>query len=85
MSNWLHRSGDAATTTADNAQIGEKAVWFGDNFLPAKLYERSRLKPGHIFAGPALVFQYDTTTLLLPGWQAAIDRRNNLILTWTVD
>jgi N-methylhydantoinase A len=73
-----------STRTAGNAQIGEKAVWFGDDFVPTKLYERSRLDPGHRLTGPAVIFQYDTTTLLPPGWQAAVDPRDNLILTRSI-
>lgn len=73
------RSPGAAT--ADAALVGEKRVWFGNDFVAIKLYERGRLEPGHHLSGPAVVFQYDTTTLLPPDWQAAVDRRDNLILT----
>jgi N-methylhydantoinase A len=76
------RSGAATTiTTADHALVGEKVVWFGDRFEPTKLYERGRLEPGNRFHGPAVVFQYDTTTVLPPGWEAVVDRRSNFILT----
>jgi N-methylhydantoinase A len=32
------------------------------------------------FAGPAVVYQYDTTTLIPPGWTAEVDGRQNLIM-----
>jgi N-methylhydantoinase A len=69
------------TNADDIALIGEDLVWFGNDFMPAKLYERSRLEPGNRFHGPAVVYQYDTTTLLPSGWQAVVDWCENLILT----
>ena len=33
-----------------------------------------------IFAGPAIVEQFDATTVVPPGWQASVDRYGNLIL-----
>lgn len=43
-------------------------------------YARSRLRAGHRFQGPAVVFQYDSTLLLLSRWQATVDGWGNLIL-----
>ncbi len=36
----------------------------------APVYARAALKPGNAFAGPALVEQYDSCTLVAPGWLA---------------
>jgi N-methylhydantoinase A len=44
------------------------------------VYDRDRLRPAHVFAGPAIVRQLDATTLLTPGWHARVDRYLNLIL-----
>jgi len=32
------------------------------------------------FAGPAVVFHFDTTTVVPPGWSACADASGNLIL-----
>ncbi|HEX9466707.1 MAG TPA: hypothetical protein VGB82_29250, partial [Alphaproteobacteria bacterium] len=45
------------------------------------LYERDRLPPGARLDGPAIVEQFDATTVVPPGWSAAVDRFHNLILT----
>lgn len=66
---------------AGAAGLGEKAIWFGERFAPARTYDRERLKPGNRLFGPALVFQYDTTTLIPPGWSAVVDRWANLVLS----
>ena len=66
--------------TAAAAVVGRQAVWFAGGPLAADLYDRQRLRAGQRFAGPAVVYQYDTTTLVPPGWQAAVDERLNLIV-----
>jgi N-methylhydantoinase A len=70
--------GDA---NADAALIGQKPVWFGTGFSPTKLYHREQLQVGNAFSGPAVVFQYDTTTIVPPGWQVLVDEQRNLLLT----
>ena len=65
---------------ASAAQIGRKPVWFGEGFAQTALYDRERLRPGNRFRGPAVVFQYDTTTLLPPEWGAEVDAEGNLIM-----
>jgi N-methylhydantoinase A len=49
--------------------------------LPTRFYDRSLLPLGEVFAGPAVVFHLDTTTVVPPGWQARADASGNLILT----
>jgi len=46
----------------------------------AMLYERDRLDIGAVIDGPAIVEQFDATTVIPPGWRARVDRRRNLIL-----
>ena len=50
-------------------------------FVSADVYERSALAPGMRFAGPAIVEQGDTTTLVEPGWQALVAPNGTLILS----
>jgi N-methylhydantoinase A len=52
----------------------------GANTLETPLYNRSDLLPGILFNGPAIVVQYDTTTVVPPGWRARVDAISNLIL-----
>jgi N-methylhydantoinase A len=59
---------------ASAACVGEKSVWFTpEEPTPTRCYTRAALRPGHRFTGPAIVFQYDTTILLPPRWQARVD------------
>jgi len=46
----------------------------------AQLYERDHLPPGARLEGPAIVEQFDATTVIPPGWTATVDRFRNLVL-----
>ncbi|MCB0032938.1 MAG: hypothetical protein KDE51_02875, partial [Anaerolineales bacterium] len=75
---WQSEVGEA---DASAAVVGSKAVWFAQQPLPTTLYDRDKLKAGHTLRGPAVIFQYDTTTVIPPHWQADIDSYQNMILT----
>jgi len=51
--------------------------------VDAAVHERAALNAGDVFDGPAIVEQDDTTTLLMPGWRAHVDRSGNLMLELT--
>jgi N-methylhydantoinase A len=65
---------------AQAALIGRKQVWFGAGAVECRLYNRDKLRAGNRFRGPAIVFQYDTTTVIPPSWVAEVDAYGNLIL-----
>lgn len=44
------------------------------------VYERSSLRAGATISGPAIIIQYDTTTVLPPGWHGRVDAVRNLII-----
>ena len=44
------------------------------------MYERDALDVGAEIAGPAVIEQFDATTVIPAGWTAQVDRRRNLIL-----
>lgn len=46
----------------------------------AAIYERDGLDVGASFLGPALVEQFDATTVVPPGWTARVDSLRNLVL-----
>jgi N-methylhydantoinase A len=67
---------------ASEARLADRQVWFtAEGATATPCYDREKLRPGHQFAGPALVIQFDTTTLITPGWQAQVDAYRNLWLT----
>jgi len=62
------------------ARLGHKPVWFGGDFHDTTLFDRDRLRPGNLLPGPSVIYQYDTTTIIPPGWSAQVDGAENLIV-----
>ncbi len=48
---------------------------------PTSLYDRAALQPGAALAGPAIILQLDATTIVPPGWSAAVDAYGHILLT----
>ncbi|GAA2884378.1 hydantoinase/oxoprolinase family protein [Pseudonocardia halophobica] len=51
------------------------------DYVDAPVYDRDRLRAGNEIAGPALVEQFDTTTLVLPGEHAHVDPTGSILTT----
>lgn len=67
---------------ASAAITGARPVWMVEagDFVEAKLYDRALLKAGNVVAGPAIIDQMDTTTVVPLGLTATVDAYLNLIL-----
>jgi len=67
---------------ASAAQIGQRDVWMPEagGFTPCTIYDRAKLKPGNRIAGPAIIEQMDTTTIVLPDMMVTVEPHLNLIL-----
>ena len=62
------------------AQTDTLPIHFADGTATVPVYDREKLSAGISFAGPALVVQLDSTTLIPPDRTARVDRYGNLIL-----
>jgi len=65
---------------ASGAVIEEHEVYFQGRWLPTKIYDRSRLEPGNRIDGPAIVTEFDSTTVVLAGHTAEVDQFLNLLI-----
>jgi len=70
----------AAGGPSGPARKGTRRAWFDGAWHDTPLYERGRLPAGVAIAGPAIVEQADTTTIVPPGWTALPDPAGNLLL-----
>jgi N-methylhydantoinase A len=59
---------------------GQRRAAFNGAIVEATLYERDRLDIGATIAGPAIVEQFDATTVIPAGWSGSVDGYRNLIL-----
>lgn len=64
----------------DQAITGESPIYFNGKDYTATLYDREKLWPGHLIAGPAIVTEMDSTTVVFPGLQAEVDKVGNLLI-----
>jgi N-methylhydantoinase A len=73
----------AATADPRDARTGERDVYFEEarSFVTTQVYRRERLRAGHRLEGPAIVEQMDSTTVILPGQEARVDERANLVVS----
>jgi len=71
----------------DEALRHEGEAWFrveGElRRVRTRYYERGALKAGNRVDGPAIITQYDSTTVVPPGLAATVDRYGNLLLEVT--
>ena len=63
-----------------DAATDETRVYFGRDFVPALVYDRGRLRAGHVIPGPAIVTQPDTTTVIHPGHAGEVDEYLNVLI-----
>jgi N-methylhydantoinase A len=66
---------DGAPEPADHGEIH-----FRGGRRPTAIYDRGDLQPGHRFAGPAIVTEFDSTTVVLPGYEAEVDEFLNILI-----
>jgi len=77
-----HAEPPGAPSQAAPDRKGERTVYFdGATGMPAALYEWDALDVGMTLAGPAIIEQFDATTVIPALWRAEVDRYRNLILT----
>ena len=63
------------------ARTDQSQVYFDGNFLSSGVYERGLLKAGNRIAGPAIVVQKDSTTVIHPGHTGQVDRYHNILIS----
>ena len=63
------------------AVVGEAPLVFREGAMTASLYARDKLSCGNRVAGPALLLQMDSTTVIPPGWTAEVDGWGNLLVS----
>lgn len=61
------------------ASPGKRRIFLDGRYWDAQVFDRGALSSGTSFSGPAIVEQYDTTTLIPRGFDVTVDRFGNLI------
>ena len=71
---------EAGTTDVKARCYGYPKGYFGGKWHETPHIDRDRLAAGARIDGPAIIRQYDTTTVLLPDHFAEVDERGNLLI-----
>ena len=72
------------TSAAAPSPVGRRPVWFdNDAALDTPVYDRAAFRPGDTLVGPAIVEQFDSTTVVHPNDLVRVDDAGNLIITVT--
>ena len=67
--------GDIAAAKIHDSRFYHEGAWHD-----AAIYDRGRLGAGHVVSGPAIVSEMDSTTVVLPGYEATVDKVGNLLI-----
>ena len=73
-------TGTAGGADPSGAVVEEHAILFEGENVPTRIYDRSKLSPGARIPGPAVVTEFDSTTVVLPGFTAEVDIHFNLLI-----
>ncbi|GGF60292.1 hydantoinase/oxoprolinase family protein [Alteromonas lipolytica] len=71
--------GEDSLTLAD-CKVQDTRFFYDGAWHEGAIYNRSKLHPAIVVPGPAIVSEMDSTTVVLPGYQANIDHVGNLLI-----
>ncbi len=72
--------GEVKANDGSDAVVEEHQIVFKGEKVATKIYDRGKLTPGATFDGPAIVTEFDSTTVVLPGYTAEMDRYFNILI-----
>jgi N-methylhydantoinase A len=62
------------------AHRGDTKVYVDGAWTEAQLYDRTALAAGNVVAGPAVITEMDSTTLVLPGYAGTVDSVGSILI-----
>jgi N-methylhydantoinase A len=62
------------------AVVSTRAVYFDGAAMETRVYDRERLRAGDTFAGPAIVTEYSSATVVPPGDVLRVDELRNMVI-----
>lgn len=65
---------------AKQAQVGTQRVYMDGEARTAAVYDRARLATGNVIAGPAIVMEMDSTSVILPAHRGHVDDLGNILI-----
>lgn len=75
-----YKTGDTGASLAD-CKVHDSRFYYEGAWHDVGIYTRGLLHQGLVVAGPAIINEMDSTTVVLPGYQAKVDHIGNLLIT----
>lgn len=75
------RASHAGKTPDKDALRSRRQVYFADGYLDTAVFDRAGLKSGNRIAGPALIEEHASTTVVMPNDELEVDDIGNLVLS----
>jgi len=69
-----------AGTTLEECRIHDSRFYYESAWHDVFIYDRNRLHEGLVVPGPAIIGEMDSTTVVLPGFEARVDPVGNLLI-----
>ena len=73
------RTGEAGTTL-EQCRVHDSRFYYEGRWHDIYIYDRNRLHEGLVVPGPAIIGEMDSTTVVLPGFDARVDAIGNLLI-----
>jgi N-methylhydantoinase A len=68
------------TGVRENPELPEGELHGPDPGVDGPVYDRAALQPGNRITGPAVITEFDSTTVVLEGYEAEVDRYFNILI-----
>jgi len=74
------RTVGTADASLEDCLLHESKFYYAGEWHDAPIYTRDKLHEGIVVPGPAIVSEMDSTTVILPGHEATVDKIGNLLI-----
>ena len=69
-----------SNSSVDDAKIHDTQFYYEGKWHDAALFERNKIGVNSIIPGPSIIQEMDSTTVILPGHSATVDKIGNLLI-----
>ena len=71
---------NTSNSSVDDAKIQDSQFYYDGKWHDATLFERNKIGVNSIIPGPSIIQEMDSTTVILPGHSATVDKIGNLLI-----
>jgi N-methylhydantoinase A len=74
------QSSDRMGVTLKDCKVQDSRFYYDSQWYDTVIYDRGKLHEDLVGPGPAIVGEMDSTTIILPGYEARVDQVGNLLI-----